>query len=315
MWSYTENHYAPPPPYVAADPFVPFALAAVELEAEGIVVLGQVKKGVTAADLEIGMEMELDLDTLYADTEHEYLVYVWESVDLGARPAHRERGVRMSDDRDLAILGVGMHPWGKWGNNFIEYGLVAARAALDDAGRCLAARSSTSPAPTQSATATPGSSPAPRSRRSSGLDRCPRCRRPTRRARRAPQAMQTARAQLLAGFCDVALVIGADTTPKGFFAPVGGERKSDPDWLRFHLLGATNPTYFALNARRRIDVFGATHRGLRHREGEELQGHGLENPNARFRKESTVEDVLARPMVADPSASSTSAPRPTAPPP
>ena len=71
-------------------------------------------------------------------------------------------------------------------------------------------------------------------------------------------ALQQARAQILAGFCDVALVIGADTTPKGFFAPVGGERKTDPDWLRFHLLGATNPVYFALYARRRIDVYGAT---------------------------------------------------------
>ena len=72
------------------------------------------------------------------------------------------------------------------------------------------------------------------------------------------QALHQARAQILAGYCDVALVIGADTTPKGFFAPVGGERKTDPDWLRFHLLGATNPVYFALYARRRMDVYGAT---------------------------------------------------------
>jgi len=62
----------------------------------------------------------------------------------------------------------------------------------------------------------------------------------------------------LAGFCDVALVIGADTTPKGFFAPVGGERRNDPDWQRFHLIGATNPVYFALLARRRMDLYGAT---------------------------------------------------------
>ena len=72
------------------------------------------------------------------------------------------------------------------------------------------------------------------------------------------QALQSARAQILAGFCDVALVVGADTTPKGFFAPVGGERRNDPDWLRFHLLGATNPVYFALLARRRMDLYGAT---------------------------------------------------------
>ena len=35
---------------------------------------------------------------------------------------------------DIAILGVGMHPWGKWGKNFSEYGVHAARAALKDAG-------------------------------------------------------------------------------------------------------------------------------------------------------------------------------------
>ena len=39
----------------------------------------------------------------------------------------------MSADRDVAILGVGMHPWGKWGRDFTEYGMVAARAALADA--------------------------------------------------------------------------------------------------------------------------------------------------------------------------------------
>ncbi len=27
---------------------------------------------------------------------------------------------------DVAILGVGMHPWGKWGRNFVEYGVAAA---------------------------------------------------------------------------------------------------------------------------------------------------------------------------------------------
>ena len=34
----------------------------------------------------------------------------------------------------LYILGAGMHPWGKWGNDFTEYGVAAARAALSEAG-------------------------------------------------------------------------------------------------------------------------------------------------------------------------------------
>ena len=35
---------------------------------------------------------------------------------------------------EVAVLGVGMHPWGKWGRNFVEYGVHAAREALRDAG-------------------------------------------------------------------------------------------------------------------------------------------------------------------------------------
>jgi uncharacterized OB-fold protein len=77
VWSYTQNHYAPPPPFVAPDPFEPYALAAVELDDDGIVVLGQVAKGVTADDLEVGMEMQLELDVLHRDDDHDYLVYVW----------------------------------------------------------------------------------------------------------------------------------------------------------------------------------------------------------------------------------------------
>ena len=77
VWSYTENRYAHPPPFKATDPFEPYAIAAVELEAEGLTVLGQVAKGVLAADLKVGMEMEVDLGVLYSDDEHDYLVYMW----------------------------------------------------------------------------------------------------------------------------------------------------------------------------------------------------------------------------------------------
>lgn len=77
IWSYTENRYTPPPPYVPTDPFEPYALAAVELETEGIVVLGKVATGVLAIDLKVGMEMQLELDVSHRDTDHEYMVYVW----------------------------------------------------------------------------------------------------------------------------------------------------------------------------------------------------------------------------------------------
>jgi len=80
VWSFTDTRYAPPPPYVAADPYVPFAIAAVELAEEKMVVLGQVANGYGVADLALGTEVELTLGTLYEDEEHEYLVWKWQPV-------------------------------------------------------------------------------------------------------------------------------------------------------------------------------------------------------------------------------------------
>ncbi len=53
-------------------------LAAVELETEKMVVLGQVVAGVSVDDLKVGMEMELVLGTLYEDDENEYMVWKWQ---------------------------------------------------------------------------------------------------------------------------------------------------------------------------------------------------------------------------------------------
>ena len=80
LWSFTNNCYPPPAPYVAADPFEPYAVAAVELEPEQMVVLGQVVPGVGVEKLAAGMEMELVLGTLYEDDENEYLVWKWQPV-------------------------------------------------------------------------------------------------------------------------------------------------------------------------------------------------------------------------------------------
>jgi hypothetical protein len=83
IWSYTDARYQPPPPYVAADPYVPFCLAAVELAAEKLVVMGQVTAGVTVDDLKVGDEVELVVDTLYAEGDSDYLVWKWQPVSAG----------------------------------------------------------------------------------------------------------------------------------------------------------------------------------------------------------------------------------------
>jgi uncharacterized protein len=84
IWSYTDARYQPPVPYVAADPYVPFCLAAVELAAEKLVVMGQVTAGVTVADLSVGDEVELVIETLYSEDGTDYLVWKWQPLGAAA---------------------------------------------------------------------------------------------------------------------------------------------------------------------------------------------------------------------------------------
>lgn len=59
LWSFTNAMYQPPEPFVAADPHKPYAIAAVELDKEKMVVLGMVTEGVNVEALAVGMDMEL----------------------------------------------------------------------------------------------------------------------------------------------------------------------------------------------------------------------------------------------------------------
>ena len=69
---------ATPPPYPSPDPFEPFAVAAVELADEGLIVLGKVVEGTLAADLKVGMDMELTTMPLYVDDDGvERIVHAW----------------------------------------------------------------------------------------------------------------------------------------------------------------------------------------------------------------------------------------------
>lgn len=199
--------------------------------------------------------------------------------------------------KEVAILGVGMHPWGKWGKNFVEYGLKACRDALSDAGIEWKDIQFISGADTVRC-GYPGYVAGATFAQALGWSGA-RVASSYAACASGATAMNAARAQILAGLCDVALVVGADTTPKGFLAPTAGERRDDPDWLRFRLLGATNPTYFAFYARRRMDVYGATERDFARAKVKNAR-HGLNNPNARYRKEVSEEEVLASPMVSDP---------------
>ena len=197
----------------------------------------------------------------------------------------------------VTVAGVGMHPWGKWGRNFASYGVHAARAALDDAGVAWTDVDLVVGGETVRngyAGYVAGSTFASAlgwngARVATSYAACAT----------GAQALDTARARILAGLSEVALVVGADTTPKGFLAPNAGERWDDPDWLRFRLLGMTNPAYFALYARRRMDLYGATSEDFAQVKVKNAK-HGLANPNARYRKEVSAAEVLGSAVVSDP---------------
>jgi len=80
VWSFTNACYQPPEPYEAAVPFIPFTIAAVELDEEKMIVLGQVVDGVNPSDLHAGMQMELVVGPLSADEELEKVIWKWKPV-------------------------------------------------------------------------------------------------------------------------------------------------------------------------------------------------------------------------------------------
>ncbi|WP_374773027.1 lipid-transfer protein [Streptomyces sp. NBC_01310] len=198
---------------------------------------------------------------------------------------------------DIAVLGAGMHPWGKWGRSFVEYGGAAARAALADAGLDWTDVQSIVGADTVRS-GYPGYVAGATFARALGWQGA-RVTSVYAACASGAQAIGAARAQILAGLADVVLVVGADAAPKGFFAPAGGDRPDDPDWLRFRVLGATNPAYFALYARRRMAVHGDTPEDFALVKVKNAAAGRL-NPNARYRKGVTAEEVAASAVVADP---------------
>lgn len=84
IWSYTNACYQPPAPYVAAEPFRPFAIAAVELEREKMIVLGQVVEGIDVDQLSVGDPVELVLEPLHEDEESIRVTWKWRPIAVEA---------------------------------------------------------------------------------------------------------------------------------------------------------------------------------------------------------------------------------------
>lgn len=114
-------------------------------------------------------------------------------------------------------------------------------------------------------------------------------------------AFHTAYAMIASGQHDVVAVIGAERMPKGFIPrpPGSNDDIGDSDYLRWVAIGATNPAYWAIEATRRMHDFGTTQETLA-AASVLMRRNAAGNHNARFRKEISVAEVLASPLVADP---------------
>lgn len=85
IWSFTDAQYQPPPPFVPrGEDHTPFAIAAVELADEQMVVMGQVADGYTVADLAVGQQVELVVEELFSADGVEHVVWKWKPIGASA---------------------------------------------------------------------------------------------------------------------------------------------------------------------------------------------------------------------------------------
>ncbi len=199
--------------------------------------------------------------------------------------------------REVAIVGIGVHPWGKFpGKTFVDLAQVACQRALEDAHvrwtdiqLVVGGEAPYVGVPGMQA----GSTISERL----GYHGVP-CVNIWNACATGGYTLATARAFISSGYCDIALVVGSFMAPGGFF----GAQSNDPndvDAQRFRVLGMTNPSMFAQEATRRMHDYGMTHFDLAQVKVKNSKA-GTLNPYARYRREFSLEEVMNSPMVAYP---------------
>jgi acetyl-CoA acetyltransferase len=202
--------------------------------------------------------------------------------------------------REVAIIGIGMHPWGKYqGASTHDLNMKVAQMAMKDAGiewkkidgifcgqdpwggiqgmlaGCVLGYNL-------------GTTGVPVNNNYNGCAT-------------GGYALRAACINIAAGLMDTALVVGGSVSPKGAFGTTRYDEfdGTDLDSQRFRILGAANYTQFAMQAVRRMHLFGLTEEDLAMQKVKASK-YGALNPNARYRKVYTVEEILASPMVSYP---------------
>lgn len=201
--------------------------------------------------------------------------------------------------RDVAVIGVGMHPWGKFADRSVtELCRHAVAAALGDAGvswrdiEAVAAASSRFSGGKgwglngNDVVEDMGSTGIPVYNMSAGCAA-------------GGNAFNVGHALVAGGMHDMVLVVGGEKMPKGFIQTSGIEEETDPEYLRQTCVGMPGPAFWALLCRRRMAQLGTTEEQLA-KVAVKAHEIGRHNDNARFRQEFTLEDVMGSALVSDP---------------
>ncbi|MCS6987152.1 MAG: thiolase family protein [Sphingomonadaceae bacterium] len=191
---------------------------------------------------------------------------------------------------DVAIIGAGIHPFGRHdGVPGLRQGVVAARAALADAGVAwsdieIAFGGSAAAGNADTMVTELGLTGVPFLNVANGCAT-------------GGSALFSAAAAIRAGMADLALVVGFDKHPRGAFDPKPADWGL-PDWYGEVGLMLTTQ-FFALKLRRYMETYGISTRTLG-LVAEKAFANGALAPHAWRRTPLDLETILSAPMVNDP---------------
>lgn len=203
--------------------------------------------------------------------------------------------------RPVYVLGAGAHPWGKWPDKpQLQLALEAMGAALADASLAWPDLQGLVAASSRFEGGMGWGLHANEVVQAVAEQAIP-CINVGGACAAGAIAFNTAYAMIASGQCDVVAALGAERMPKGFIPRPPGSQDdiSDHDYLRWVAMGATNPAFWAIEAKRRMHEFGTTDETLA-RAAVLMRRNAAGNRYARYRQETTVEEVLGSPIVADP---------------
>jgi acetyl-CoA acetyltransferase len=194
--------------------------------------------------------------------------------------------------RDVAIIGVGMHPWGKFDDKPLpQMCREAIEAALNDAGvgwtdiQAISSGSSRFSGGYgwglngNEVGMDIGMTGVPIFNLSAGCAA-------------GGHAFTVAHMLVASGQYDMVLAVAGEKMPRGFIKLTGDEADPlDIQYLQFVCAGMTGPAFWAMLARRRMEELGTTEEQMA-KVAVKSHKNSVHNENARYRKEFTLDEVL-----------------------